>query len=460
MFPRRVGIMAALSLSARDIEERLGAILWRLRMRARLHALGYALGCTLGFSALVVWWDGGQTVATYPTWSLALFLALTVVVASLASALRERGLDGQSVAAWVDREARLKFRLSTFAALGEAPKRSPLFSVLLLQLLQLSSRYQPRNLVPWRPLKPAAAVVAGVLAFALAWTNLPAAPAERKSTPSAAGAKPSLSAVSREQRERIRTNQEHASAVLGENRDQRDASAEAENSFDSEATAEVGDADTGAESGRASDGRGSSGVRSARTGQVPRDATAGEGANEHTAGGVGRGETQGGPVGKVGKAEAKSQPGKFESEQKTDAGPGSSLAAQVEPSRFGQHGEGGPRPSDSRESGPEPSQPRSGQKGAAGSGTDGAGLYGQADATTEVAPGRGAEPLVVQLPVSSVVRGKGQRQGNAARGTQVAEDTLAAGTSSSSESPSLQKPLLPPEYELLARQLFYRSWQP
>ncbi len=450
--------MAALSLSAHDIEERLQAIERRLRMRTRLHGLGYALGMMLFFNALALCFGGQWPVGRQLAWSAVLFVALTVAFTAVISGLRERRLDGPTVAAWVDREARLNLRLVTFVDCNGASRRSPLFPVLLLQLWRLLPRYEPTALVPWQPLKPVAAVCAGLLAFALALARLPEAPVEQQSAPRVVPEQESASADASEDGRRFASSDTGASQALAS---QGEGEALTQGETEESTGGSGSDAATlagGHETNRAAVGRGHTSDGRADTEPQSRIALGGVGGHSKN-----RTDASGRNDSRVQTRSSSERGTRAEASEPRDNRASGSLSEPLARSAetAAERREGNPleekdQPYPSGDS----STARGGNQGMAGTGADGTGLYGEPGAASDGAATRPTEALVVELPISSVWRGRGERQGRSTEMGEARDGTMVRSTGLRPSAPLLEKPLLPPEYEALARRLFSRASQP
>lgn len=459
--------MAAISLSARDIEQRVHAILQRLRIRARLHALGYALGATLALCASLAWWKGWEVVTNEPAWSGVLFVSLTVILAVLMSAVVERKLDRQAVVAWVDRTAGLEFRLATFAALQGLPRRSPLFSVLVLQLFRLLPRYEPAALAPWRPVKPMAAVLGGLTALLWVVTQDPQASPGREAELAMVGERKAAADDTGERaRASARSARDH-SATLASESEGEDATG-----------LEEGEQDVQDGAAAATARRGGADERSAAVKAAAGHARRLPGAPVRSAYGRAQGESQErvGHHSEVSRADPGADASRTkhsqlaasgampqsraESQQKPGAEPSSTLRARPTGGDAAQRNPDLPGRESNRLSGPDSSRPQAGQSAGAGAGTDGMGVYGEPGNATALGSKRSGQPVVIQLPVTSVVRGSPQRQGGTPRDSWPQAESASDQGNADAISPLVEKPLLPAEYESLARRLFSRSSQP
>ncbi|GIW45299.1 MAG: hypothetical protein KatS3mg077_2581 [Candidatus Binatia bacterium] len=468
--------MAAISLSARDIEERLEAIQRRLKMRARVHALAYASAITLTSLAFVVHAGGGPTLTREPLWSAVLALAALMGMTAILASLRERHFELARVAEWVDREAALNLRLTTLLSAQALPQRSPLFSVLLLQLVRVLPRYEPRKLVPWNATRPLLAVGAGCLLLAWAWWLSPGL---------APGTEPRGPALARTHTSEIPRGVQTGNPGAGAEQ-HGEAGESGELAAASEGTNATG-SDFGAPFGQ----RGAAGTGD-RFGRADGDAAGSEGAearlgsrarpegNKSSGDSAGAMESPGknAPAGGVAR-DTRGPSGGPEQYRERQGKSAVSSAGQIEPRpdavasnwrpRSAQAGQeqspGNERrdfdsPFPRREPRPDgPPQPRLGQSGAAGNGSDGATLYGGAGSDAATSVHRSGAPLVVQLPVASMVRPGTEIQGRGGQSLSL-ESAPAAGEAAGASSPPLvEKPGLPPEYQALARRLYTRPTQ-
>lgn len=458
--------MAAISLSARDIEERLHAVRSRLRWRLRLHAALYSLAALALGLAAALWLGRWYGRALLGAEVVALAIAVLAGVAVAAVWRRERRWDGEHVACWVDREAQLQQRLETFVALHDSQRRSPLFPVLLFQLLRSLSAGSAEHLVPWRLGKPLAAVVAATATLLLSWQTVESlSPPPRTATmmPPRAGESPRVGGDAG-----ARTA--GATGVASASRDAGDgdesgaggegAMAGSDNATDTlAAPAQAGRGQAG---DRGHGGTGS-GAASARHASAPS-------AGPARTGGRGPRETSGGTTADERLAALRSDTASHTVGQATGArgSMGSDAAQRIpQPARDatpagGRTSEPAPRPP---LAGSPSSLPDSGGGGGAGAGRapDARGLYGTAPATERgtMRAAEAAEPIVVTLRSTSSVRRGSERQGARSTATGV-ETRSAVSAAAGSEAPPapIEKPLLPPGYTDIARRLFHRGANP
>jgi len=449
--------MAAISVSARDIEERLQAVQRRWRWRVRLHAGAYACSVALVGVAAAVWW-GGAAVRTAPSgWLVMLVASLTVLGTLLASWPVERSIDRERTAAWIDSRAGLAQRFSTFVSIPPEAQRSRLFPVLVLQLVRARSQYEPRQLIPWKPTKPLAALGAASLVLVLAWRHAePAHPpplAHRKTEPASNPERASQVAQGAGEAARSREPAEHEAAVE-EGTETAESLAAGDAAMKRASTRE-----RAVRAGQDSQGAGGPlpGARSSsRQGPESRRAAAG------TAEGSGSGEGPrprgdgvapgGSPAdaaalarGSAGGSSAALRPPQL-------AGNASELPEAAKPGADPQRRNAGPPA-------PQGQSPAKGQSGA-GSGTDGTGLYGAAAPARRGESGAQSEPIVVTLPATTFVRRGVEPQGRGASGGQSLDAPEAAPVPSSGAAAPIEKPLLPEAYRELAQRVFARSAKP
>lgn len=448
--------MAAISVSARDIEERLQAVQRRWRWRVRLHVGAYACSVALLGVAAAVWF-GGAAVWTAPWgWLVVLVASLAVLGTLLASWPVERSIDRERTAAWIDSRAGLAQRFSTFVSITPEARRSRLFPVLVLQLVRARSQCEPRQLIPWKPMKPAAALSAASLVLVLAWRHAELAQpplAQRKTevAPNPQRASQVAQGAGGAARSREPGGQEAAVEEGTETAESLAASDVAMERASGQERAVRGGKDSEGADGPFPGARSSSrrGPESRRAAAGKLDGSGSEEAlrprGDGAASGGSRADAAALARGSGGKPTAALRPPQ-------QAGNASELPQGAKPEADPQRLNAGP-PARHGQS------PAKGQSGA-GSGTDGTGLYGAATLARRAESGAQSEPIVVTLPATTFVRRGVEPQGPGARRGLSLDAPETAPVPGSGAAVPIEKPLLPEAYRELAQRVFARSAKP
>ena len=157
--------MPAITLGLAEVEDRLRALRRRLNAVTAQHSVYVSLSVvTLVIAALIVLGLRGSAAAFRAGAWGGLGVCLATALWGMMAA-RKRWLDVAATAHVADRRGGLTDRLVTLIDLRARPRPSRLAPVLVAQLLALSKKWQPQQIVPRRVPRSVLALVASILAL-------------------------------------------------------------------------------------------------------------------------------------------------------------------------------------------------------------------------------------------------------------------------------------------------------